>query len=245
MIGGMNHPKKKKLVLFDIDGTLLTARQSGVENWKKRLNAAFVKAHNKPITFEIVIKDFNGMVDKQTKWKIAQMLGITRAEFEEKLPIAQTAFYEFLKNAVDTEDVMYEAIADARTLLEQTIAAEHIHVGLVTGNIERNAWLKLKAAGFDQDITFGAFGDNVDDRPALVKDALDRGAAHFGVEFLSTDVIVIGDTPHDIEAGKAHGTITIGVSTGMTTSAKELEEAGADLVVSSLMDPRVLALLEL
>lgn len=237
--------KKKKLVLFDIDGTLITATSSGVEHWKKRLDAAFTKVHNKPITFEIDLHEFNGMVDKQTQWKIAQMLGITRKDFEDKLQETQTVFHEYLKTALEEKRVTYVAIDDAVTLLDMVIAADHTEVGVVTGNIARNASLKLKAAGLNQDIVFGSYGDNVDDRPALVEDAVKRANDYFGVSFTPQDIIVIGDTAHDITAGKAHGTVTIGVATGITTTEKELMEAGADLVVSSLMDERVLTLLEL
>jgi phosphoglycolate phosphatase-like HAD superfamily hydrolase len=237
--------KNKKLVLFDVDGTLLISDHKGVEYWKKRLHAVFETVHQTPIPFELNIHDFNGMVDKQVMWKVAQMLSISKEKFEAKSREMNKVFHEYLKLAVKNREVGYWPIEDAKKLLDKMVTHQYPYYGLVTGNVESNAWLKLRSAGLDSYFSFGAFGDTVSSRSELVRYAITTAPKHFGATFDASEVIVIGDTVHDIQAAKDAGAIAIGVATGFTSSEKDLKNAGADIVATSLLDDRIIALMGL
>ena len=239
-----NHAKKaKKLVLFDIDGTLTTVTDKSIEYWKRRLAAVFEDVFHKPINFELQIKNYNGMVDRKVLWKIAEELGISQADFDSKFDQAKTVFHEYLQEAVNDGKVEYFPISDAQRLVENLPNHPHISVGLVTGNVEKNGWLKLQSASLNRHFVVGGFGDTVVERVDLVKLAIQNASSYYGEEFLAEEIIVIGDTVHDIVAARGANVFALGVATGHTDTKEMLEAAGADLVVDSLLDERVFALL--
>lgn len=235
----------KKLVLFDIDGTLVRSGQKGVTYWKLRLEAVFNEVYKTPISFEIKAHDFNGMLDTKVMRVIATRLGISEDVFFAGFPKARKIFHAFLKKAVDAGNIRYYAIEDARVLVEKLHLNPRLSFGVITGNIEANAWLKLRSAGYTNHFDFGVFADEIEERADLVEEAVVRASKHFSHAFPKEHVIVVGDTVHDIRAAKAAGVLSVGVATGLTSSEKHLTGEGADLVVSSLMDERVLTLLGL
>jgi phosphoglycolate phosphatase-like HAD superfamily hydrolase len=239
-------PKKtpKKLALFDIDGTLVGATQTGIEYWKLRLSAVFERVYEIPISFPLNVHDYNGMVDKKLMHQIATKLGISDETFQNKFPQARNVFHSFLKHAVDDKKITYDVIPDAIALMQLLVKYQTVHYGLITGNIEANGWLKLESAGIHDMFTFGVFGDNADERVELVHEAIRKFNASADAPITPADVIVVGDTVHDIHAAKAAGAIALGVASGVTNSVDDLRNAGADLAVSSLMDPTVLTLFE-
>jgi len=122
-------------------------------------------------------------------------------------------------------------------LLAALRATEGVLLGCVTGNFAEAARMKLQAAGIDPD-SFGAngFGGQAATRSALVRLAMDRGASLAGQPIRAHDVIVVGDTPRDVDAAKANGCACLAVATGNFT-AEVLSAAGPDAVVSDLTDP--------
>lgn len=235
----------KKLVLFDIDGTLVNSSPVSVGHWKKRLNVVFEQIYNTPLSFEIEGQKYNGRVDKQILWMIAQELGIPRAIFDQKYLLAKDVLHKELQRVLQTEDDMYVAISEAKCFAEILAKDSRVSIGLLTGNIEQNAWVKIHQAGLDDIFTFGAFSDDVESREELVEHAIAKAHSHFGVPFSREDIFVVGDTAHDIRAAKARGVRSIGVSTGASATYDHLVAEKADLVVGSLMDERVLQLLGL
>lgn len=235
----------KKLVLFDIDGTLIDSSAKSVGHWKQRITAVFEKVYDKRGPFEIDAHSYNGKVDKQVLRLISEKIGIPREIFDERFPKARDVYHQELLLVLDTQDAVYTAFEDAKDFVMHLRGHDRIEIGVITGNIERNAWAKLKKAGLEELFFFGAFSDDVESRSELVFHALDKAAHHFGEVFAKEDIIIIGDTVHDIRAAKSGGVRSIGVSTGVSTTAEQLFTEGADLVVSSLMDERVFAMLEL
>ncbi len=230
----------KQLVLFDIDGTLVTARRSGVEYWKKRVMKTFDEAYGCRLDFALEIKGINGMIDREWLWVFAERAGISRKEFLRKVSVAQKVFHRELKHAVDTKNIEYVSIEPAIQLVELLKNYDHIHTGLVTGNTEKNALLKLKSANTHQHFTFGLYSDRVDDRLKLVAQVFDKARRHFKEDFAPQDVVIIGDTVHDIRAGKSIGAHTIGVASGLTDTKEKLKEEHPTIAVNTLMDPEVL-----
>jgi len=237
--------KTKKLVLFDIDGTLTSVTDKSIEYWKKRLAAVFETVFQTPIGFDLQIKNYNGMVDRKVLWKIAEELGISQDVFNEKFDEAKEVFHSYLQEAVNEGKVEYFPIIDAQRLVEQLPNHDHISMGLVTGNVEKNGWLKLQSASLNRHFVVGGFGDTVVERVDLVKLAIQNASKYYNNEFQTHEIIVIGDTVHDIVAARGANVFALGVATGHTDTADMLKDAGADMVVDSLLDERVFALLEI
>jgi phosphoglycolate phosphatase-like HAD superfamily hydrolase len=107
-------------------------------------------------------------------------------------------------------------------------------MGLVTGNMEAIAWLKLEKVGLDKYFHFGGFGDKIVKRSGLVKNAIKASEQTCG-NLDNEKIFLIGDTPRDIVGGQKVGVRTIGVATG-DFSVEDLAKAGADFVVSDLKD---------
>ena len=116
---------------------------------------------------------------------------------------------------------------------------------LVTGNLPALADVKLGAFGLTRhvDLEIGGYGSLSEHRHDLVEVAMAQAAVKHGVAFAPSSVVVVGDTPMDVAAGRHHGTVTVGVATGRYT-AGALAESGADVVLPDLADtPAVLAAL--
>src|SRR5262249_31422466 len=107
------------------------------------------------------------------------------------------------------------------------------HLGLVTGNIERVAWVKLAAAGLAGYFECGAFGDEAEAREVLPPRAVERASQIFGCPYSPDEVYVVGDTPADIACGAASCYRTVAVATG-PHSVDALRECGPDYAFEDL-----------
>lgn len=235
----------KKLILFDIDGTLLRATSEGISYWKIRMVEVFRAVFQKELSYDVNLNRINGQLERAYFRVFASELGVSKEEFDAKFPKAAALFHAMLKEIVEEKKVTFSRIEDAYTLVQTILDSKSAHIGLVTGNIEKNAWLKLKAIDFHTQFSFGGFGDVIEDRGELVKFTMQKATELYDTEFEPSDVIVIGDTVHDIRSAKKAGVVSLGVSTGATDTYETLAAEGADLVVRSLMDEQVFALLGL
>src|SRR5215813_11263349 len=129
----------------------------------------------------------------------------------------------------------YGVMPGVRALLAALTAHHEAFVGLLTGNYETGAQLKLEHFDLWRYFRCGAFGDGAADRNRLVQKALARVAASGGPAFESSDAVVIGDTPLDVACAKAGGARLIAVATG-NHSVDQLRAAGADVVFEDLSD---------
>ena len=233
----------KKLVLFDIDGTLVQTDRQSIEQWRIRVVEVFKEVFRKDLPVNFDLSRVNGKVERRYFREIAEMLGVTKDEFEKKFPAAAEYFHVLLKHHIAQKNINFTKIREAADLVGRLEKLDHIHIGLVTGNIEKNAWLKLQSADFASPFSVGGFGDSVEDRGDLVLEAISKSERYFGVRFRKSDIIVIGDTIHDIASAKKAGVVSVGVATGMTETYEQLTAAGGDVVVNTLIDEPVLALL--
>lgn len=179
--------------------------------------------------------DFAGRTDP---WIVAQALDHYGVAREDGL-VARVLdrYLEHLPNELRAT-TRFVVLPGVQALLAALRDQLGITLGLGTGNIEHGAYAKLRHAGLDGYFTFGGFGCDHADRAALLRKGRERGLQRHGIE--DARVIVVGDTPHDVAAAHAIGAFAVAVCTGRF-DRDTLGDAGADLVVDDLRDPRVRA----
>lgn len=225
----------KKLVLFDIDGTLIYHAGSGARGIA-RFSHAMQAAYGIAITLDFA--KYNGMIDRQMAWDIAKQHGVTREQFLEKFPAYAEAMLAFLQEGAEKEP-LYQLIDDAVALVHRLKKRSDIALGIITGNVKRIAEWKLDHAGLAGIISFGLYGDEADDRNALARLVFNKAQEAFHQTFFSHDIVVIGDTVHDIRCGRAIGAMTIAVTTGYHGAREPLLAEKPDFLVDSLLDKKV------
>lgn len=238
-------PNFKKLVLFDVDGTLVQTTNASISIWMERVHRVFRDIYKPIPAFEI--DAVNGKIERQYFWDFAQSVGISRQEFLEKYPQAKELFTRLFEELIQNGDVSFSRIDPAYEFAQQLAKHPNVSIGLITGNTKEAAQMKLSAVGFDVSFPVGGFGDEADTRDELVSLAIKKAGEHFSAEFYPEHTIVIGDTAHDIVAAKKAGARAVGVTTGFggdVSSVAAMESVGADMVVSSLLDEHVRNLLE-
>ncbi len=236
-------PQKKKLILFDIDGTLIHHVGGQMTVWWPRIIYALNKVFGVDVQIDTSGR-YMGMIDRQISWELVRTQGITKKEFDKKFPLVGNFLLKFARGQEKRAIPLYTPIADAVTLAKKLLAHEDFRIGLLTGNVERMGWWKLQHAGITNLFSWGLFGDEADDKPMLARTIIVTVKDHFGIEFLPRDIFVIGDSTYDIRSAKSIGAKSIAVATG-GHSPEDLEIEHPDLLVDSLMDKRVFALLGL
>jgi len=220
----------RKLVLFDIDGTLVLTGGAGLRAMNKALQQ--VLGHEDGLqgialagrTDWAILADAVARVDKELD---AGLLDRLRRGYIEHLAI------EIESPGRGPKAVM----PGVRKLLDDLRTREDVFVGLLTGNFEEGARIKLGHFDLWQYFACGAYGGDAADRNALVPFAVERARACGLPRIAPRDVIVVGDTPHDVSCAEAAGAIAVAVATGGHTVA-QLAETGADLVLQDLSDHR-------
>jgi phosphoglycolate phosphatase len=204
------------LVLFDIDGTLL--RRMPPTHRQALCDAALevFGARIGPAEMGLTA----GMTDTAIARRMLLGAGVPASAVDDGLArFHAMAGDAYLRRAPDdlTAYRTPHALETLNWLTERGAA-----LGLVTGNIERIAWVKLAAARMDSYFACGAFGDEAEAREALPPLALARARRVFGREFAPEETYIVGDTPADIGCGAAHGLKTIAVATGPTHALDDL-----------------------
>jgi len=218
--------KPRKLLLWDIDGTLMHSDRAG----ERALNTALKRVFNIPV--RPIQVDMAGRTDRY----IAE--GILRAH---NLEPTQENLHDFFEGYVDAlaEEMPRgkpRILDGVAAILEAVAARPDLAQGLLTGNLESSACIKLTHFDVWDYFPFGAYADDAAVRNDLGPHALRRARDHHTCAFAPGDVFVIGDTPHDIECGRAIGAHTIAVATGHYSVA-ELTAHRPEVVLASLEDP--------
>ena len=218
-----------KLVLFDIDGTLLWTDGAG----RRAVYRALHEVYGVPAPDE---HEFDGKTDPQIVRELMLRAGTAHHEVETHLPRALVRYVEELRvelGDVDHGDKVYPGI---HALLDRLEARDDVMLGLLTGNVREGAAAKLAAVGIDAArFRVGAFGSDHADRPELPAIARARAEALLGHPIAGADVVVIGDTPADMSCGRGIGARAIGVATGRYSVA-QLSVADAGVVFADLSD---------
>lgn len=214
------------LVLFDIDGTLIQTAGAGLRG----MGAAFARLHNRPQALEGI--PFAGRTDRAIISDGLRGIGVMPDD-DEVLRL-RDAYLDHLPREMASEVPPRACVLPGvGALLEALGRRSGQHIGLLTGNFERGAALKLGHFGLWSAFRFGAFGDHHVNRRDLVPLARDRARAAGVAVDHDIRIVIIGDTPLDVDCAHAHGARAIAVATGQY-DRQALTDAGADLVVDSL-----------
>ena len=219
----------KRLLLFDIDGTLLSTEGAA----RRAFHQALIDVYG--TTGPIDGHPFGGKTDPQIARELLTLAGMSAEQIDSKLSQLWEAYLGGLAEQMRATEHATRVYPGVRELLDALAVREDVVMALLTGNITRGAELKLGSAGLTHYFKFGAYGSDCEDRPGLPPVAVRRALDLTGREFLGKDVVVIGDTPHDIRCGEALGVFTVGVATGGHAAA-ELERVGADVVFEDFSD---------
>lgn len=199
-----------RLLLFDIDGTLIDSGGAGIQSLKDVLQQQFGIADDLR-GVEIAGKTDTGIVHQiLRKQKIAVTDEATSAFLD--------LYLEFLVHELPQRKG--RVLPGVQELLLRLRQRPHNVLGLLTGNLERGAKIKLSYYGLWDFFEFGAFADDHHDRNELGPFAQRRARERHAIDFAAAEIDVIGDTPHDIACGKAIGARTIAVATGSFTRAQ-------------------------
>ena len=205
-----------RLVLFDIDGTLLSAGRAARDSVLASLRQVYgweadpdAPRHGK--------YDFSGKTDPQiVRELVSESVGCDRCEAE--LPRALDLYLEELRRRLTPEAVVPKpGIAE---LLRRLAAEPGVTLALLTGNLERGARLKLEPPGFNAYFPFGAFGSDSADRYELPRVAVERAKRHGGRDFRGKSIVIVGDSIHDVGCGRSLGVRAVAVATGPTSSER-------------------------
>jgi phosphoglycolate phosphatase-like HAD superfamily hydrolase len=219
------------VLLFDIDGTLVTLRGVG----RRAFERAFERRHGRPDACALF--RFDGSTDRAITRQGLETIGVAPSETE----------IDAILNAYVRELEAELGLATPETYflhpgVRETLAAVRVPgfaLGIGTGNVEAGARLKLKHFGLERHFAFGGFGDDHELRTELIRVGAERGATILQQPLSACRVVVIGDTPKDVDAARSIDAESIGVGTGAYT-AQQLLDHGATRAFDDLTASGVL-----
>jgi phosphoglycolate phosphatase len=218
-----------KLVLFDIDGTLLWSDGAGRRAFTSAL--ADVLGATCPPDFR-----FDGKTDRQIARELMRLAGHADDYIDARMTRLMDAYLAGLSDELVRSARQMHVFPGVRELLDTLEARDDIVLGLLTGNLHSGAIAKLSAAGLDPGrFRVGAFGSDHEHRPELPAVAQRRARETLAVDVPGSALVVIGDTPADLECGRAIGARAIGVATGRY-SVEELRRYRPAAVFADLSD---------
>jgi phosphoglycolate phosphatase len=211
-------------VLFDVDGTLISSGGAGAASWR----LAFDDLYGIPADIgkytdagmtepEVARLTFKNVIGHEPSRRELTRVMSKRLHY---LPqtVAESKEFRVLPGVVQTLD---------------RLGADGFLLGITTGGMEAAAHIKLARANLSHYFCFGGYGSDSSDRTELTRKALERAGMLLGEPVDPKEALVVGDTPHDIDAAHDAGVFAVGVATGHFTK-DELRDAGADYVLGSL-----------
>ena len=221
--------RARRVVLFDIDGTILWSDGAGRRAVFQSLEEHFGKTGPGEHRFD-------GKTDPQIVRELMRHAGLADADIDARIEVVLERYLALLRQELDTPEHGRHVFPGVHELLDALESRDDVVVGLLTGNIHPGAHAKLSAVGIDPErFVIGAFGSDHHDRPELPEIARRRAERLLGHPVSGRDIVVIGDTPADVACGVSIGARAIGVATGRY-SVEELRACGAAAVFSDLSD---------
>lgn len=217
-----------KLVLFDIDGTLIHA------------GGAAIRAVNKAFGAQYDIKDAMDGIrpDGKTDPLILREMfrnNLNRDCLSGEVSSIYGSYLIYLEEELRRQNTI-AVLSGISQLLEALSSRDDLKLGVATGNIEEGAWIKLRYSGLDPYFEFGAFGSDSEDRSEIIRIAVERGEKILNNAAAFDNVFVVGDTPFDIIHGRAAGATVFAVATG-SYSLKDLAKYDPDYLFENFSDP--------
>jgi phosphoglycolate phosphatase-like HAD superfamily hydrolase len=217
--GGEIRMKSRKVLLFDIDATLLKTGHAGL----RALDRVFQELYQ-------VSQATKGLrpAGKTDPLIIRELLegNVPNLDPVSEMPRVVELYVEYLGQEVEVSPG-FEVMTGVPELLETLSRIPRIVLGLATGNLEEGAYIKLRRAGLGSYFSFGGFGGDSENRTEVVLAAIRRARDHLKQEVPLDTVYVIGDTPRDIVHAKEAGVLTVAVATG-SSDAEELSRYDPD-----------------
>jgi phosphoglycolate phosphatase-like HAD superfamily hydrolase len=216
-----------KLLLFDVDGTLIDTGGAGRRAMRRTFEDVFQVSPSSDAF------DLPGRTDRLVIQEILSAAGRPSPDARECRAFAER-YEEHLRHELQVAHHPRGVVKPGVVpLLESLAARADVLAGLLTGNLRRAAQLKLEHFGLWSLVSWGAFGDQALDRAELLPEALEAHLARGGAPLPASDVWVIGDTPQDVACARAHGARAVAVATGAYDAAA-LAHAGADHILADL-----------
>jgi phosphoglycolate phosphatase-like HAD superfamily hydrolase len=225
-----------RLFLFDIDGTLVTARGAG----RAAIGRALASTYG--VTGPIEAYDFRGKTDQRIVHDLMRAAGLDDARIAGGLAACFAAYVAELETVLG-DGRRVTVLPGVREVVRALADRDDAMVGLLTGNIEAGARVKLRPTGLWDLFRVGAFGSDDIDRRRLPAVACERAQRLTGRRFAFEEVTIIGDTPLDVDCARACGALAVAVATGFHP-ADELRSCAPDLFFPDFSDvPAALAAL--
>ncbi len=218
---------QKKLILFDIDGTLLRVRGISRQSLIDALRDVFgtegsAATHN-----------FAGKLDSVIIKEVMRSAGLRDEEIERGFKEAKRRYIQNFKQHAQREHI--EVMAGIYELVEKLAEDKRAVLSLLTGNFEESGRHKLALPELNDYFAFGAFADDADTRNALPAIAVQRAFERTGIRFTGKDVVIIGDTEHDVNCAKVLNSKCVAVATGHYT-VSQLQSFNPDYTFENFAD---------
>lgn len=233
----------RKLVLFDIDGTILLSAGAG-----RRAIVGAVREQVGPSAALHQIR-FDGKTDPQIIAELLEAAGYSAPHQDDQVEALCSRYVDLLEHELGDPACKTTLMPGVLTLLDRLEKEKGVVLGLLTGNMARGAALKLRAGGLDPGrFLVGAYGSDSAHRPELPPIAARRAERYFGRIPQGPEVIIIGDTPADIACGACINARAIGVATGAYSLADLMSCAphaafetlsDADQVLEAIFAPHI------
>ena len=221
-----------RLVLFDIDGTILW----GGPLWRECFHGALEECFPE-LDFPII--PFCGKTDLQIAREVLALSGFDEDGVERSMRHVVEVYVGRAREAAATRAHEVTLLPGVREVLEELARRPEVVLGLLTGNVRSGAEAKLACVGLKDFFKFGVYGDDHWDRYKLPPLAVTRAKAELGLEFEGKQIVIIGDTIHDVNCGKSIGVRSIAVGTGRNIPTEELLAQNPDFYFKDLSDTRV------
>jgi phosphoglycolate phosphatase-like HAD superfamily hydrolase len=209
-------PKTAHLLLFDIDGTLLLTGGAG----KVAIEQVFWEVFRKKNTWKNIVPD--GKTDPAIFEEVARF-ALGRPLTAREHARLRRRYYEIFPEALRKAG-RFRLMPNVAGLLARLSKRKDVCLGLATGNFEKTAWMKLVHGGIDRHFSFGGFASDSHDRARLTRLAVHRGKRRVSARHELKTIFIIGDSCHDVRAGRKAGGRTVAVLTGSTTRREILSE---------------------
>ncbi len=235
-------PSSFRILLWDIDGTLIRSLKSGgfKDYTIPVLEAVFGTAGR------LSEMRVSGMTDLQIVGEALRHEGITHEHIRARIDQLRTIYIEEMQKATGNGQQIFEILPGVRETLQAVKDHPRYHSALLTGNIEPAAHLKMELMGLSDFFNLpGAFGDESHDRRDLPALAAERIRRYLDIDLKPHQFIVIGDTPNDIACARHFGARAVAVATGRFYCAEDLLAHQPDALLADLANvEQVLATLE-